>query len=271
MKSLRILAAAALISGSLRASEPKAPPPPVARPVAAPAALAATLKPDLRISLVPTNGIGPVYDFVIENVGNLPAKESTIHFWAWPPCPGAMLAASVDPGKLFKSEPLRALPVTTHPSNAFHYSVQMPEGYRGCRLRTVVDANHVIDELREDNNEASVQTAPRPRPDLEAWVTQSSPDAWRGTILITNKGNAPSPPCVLMAYCNAQKVNVGAGDAWPCGGNGPSRTWTFDVPRLEPGKRFEMQTPVQVKWLSIRVDTVNQVDESDEKNNTWPR
>ena len=164
--------------GSRRRRTRKAPPPsskavaPAGRPGHAPPARISRSRPSR------TTDIGPLYDFKIENVGNLPSKEAGIQFWVTPPCARPAAQANLGPGKLILTGTFKGLVVTTSPQYAFSYSFEMPAFYMGCAIKVIVDPDHHLVEVTRDNNEAIVQTVLPPAPDLVpcvlSWITKNS-------------------------------------------------------------------------------------------------
>lgn len=275
MKNNLILAAAALVVGNLAVAEIKSTPPPSTKVNSGLPVAAVQIRADLTISPKPAPGHGPLYDFKIENVGKVPSKETTIRFYAMPPCKRHpnQPAADIGNGKLIGSLPLKALVVTTSPSYAFSASMQMPESLRGCRMRARVDAEQAVSEMSEDNNDATIETSLPPRPDLTTTMVQPSGGGDR-YFLVRNGGGAQAGPSVLYVRCTSQKVNVHGNDVYPCDptGNNPSKTWTWNVPALAVGADFKHAVPIPgfSAHFELRADSNNQVLESNESNNVWP-
>jgi hypothetical protein len=258
MKSLGILLAAALAAGNLAASETKAPPA-SSKGAPPPAAFAVPMRADLKVSAKPNNGIGPLFDFKIENVGNLKSREAGIQFWAMPPCqlPNGIIGS----GKLLKTGTVPALVVTTSPSYAFSYSFEMPPAFRGCGIKVVVDPDHLVLEVTRDNNEVILQTHLPPAPDLVV-------SYWLGKFTVKNQGDANAGASVARVSCSSAAQNH------PCDPQGGSnqKTWTYNVPALAPGQTFVFDSPIvhQYKdFLTAVADTNHQVPELIETNNVW--
>lgn len=265
MQSLCLLAIAALAGMNLAAAETKAPPA-SARPNAAVPAFATPMRPDLKITAKPNNGIGPLFDFKIENLGNVPSKEAAIQFWVTPPCARPSSLAGVGSGKLFKTGKVKALVVTTSPSYAFSYSFEMPGYVRGCALKVIVDSDKEVLEVKEDNNEAIVQTLLPPAPDLVARFQagyQSIPK-----VVVKNQGNATAGASVVRLSCSSNEAGH------PCDpvGKTNGKMWTWDVPSLPAGQEFSVNSPISSQYkdlLTVVADVNHQVGEWEENNNTW--
>lgn len=279
MRPPRVLAAAALVGTTLGAVEVKTIPtaPPVAKKVVAVPGLASPMLPDLKLTAKPTNGNGPVFDFKIENIGKVPSKEASIRFYVLPPCKRwvSQTPPDIGSGRLLLEGDVKALIVTTSASYASSYSVEMPLDWRGCRLRAVVDHENALAELSNDNNEATIETNPAPRPDLVVFYLPSQHDSQAfPKVLVRNKGNAPAGASLLQFRCYSEKVNVHGNEVYPCDvqGNMPSKTWTFNVPALTPNQDHQITAPVrhQTGKITIRLDINNQVKEANETNNEFP-
>lgn len=260
-RSVSFLAAAAILCGTQVAAQQFTAAPDSAQvtPVR-PSVGASQLRPDLKISAKAIgSGIGPVYDFRIENVGKVKAPASTIQFWAMPPCK----QSGLDNKKLIKNGQIKALVVTTSPSYSVSHSVEMPKAYRGCHLRAVVDAEHVIAELSEDNNAVTIETV-LPRPDLYPQYIISESSNKTDRITVHNIGNATAGPSILWMRCS-------------CGieGKPELKTWTWYLTSLAPGKAYTVNAPTRVQVVGlnaveVRVDFNKHIDESNENNNVFP-
>ncbi len=261
MKSPCILAAVGLASMSLAASEQAKAPPPSSKAMPPPAVLAVPYRSDLKITFKPHNGYGLLFDFVIENVGNLKSKETDIQFWVRPPCPRPDVQASLGSGKLIKSGKVKALVVTTSPNYAFHYSFEIPAPMLGCAIKAVVDPSHTLLESNENNNEVTVQTALPPVADLV--VTY-----WNGQFKVKNIGNAAAGASTARVECASNQ------QSHPCDPQGGSsqKTWNYNVPALSPGQAHTFGSPLAdqyAQFLHVVADAQNQVPELNKGNNTW--
>lgn len=265
MKTPCLLVAAILAGTSLAASDTKAPAP--SSKLAPPSlAGAVSYRPDLKITAKPNNGIGPLFDFKIENVGNLPSKETGIQFWVTPPCARPQSQFGMGSGKLLKTGTFKGLVVTTSPSYAMSYSFEMPPVYRGCVLKVVVDPEHHLLEVTRDNNEAIVQTLLPPAPDLVPSFTIGADYVTK--IRIKNEGNATAPASVVRMSCTS------TGGGYPCDPQGRTnhKTWTWDVPSIPAGQEHVIQAPISYSYkefVTIVADVNHQVGEWNENNNVW--
>ena len=267
MKSLFSLLAAALAVTALDASETKAPPPSTK---ASPpnAAMPVPLRPDLKVTAPPNNVIGPLFDFRIENVGNMASKEAGIQFWVMPPCALPASQAMLGAGKLIKTGEVKALVVTTSPSLVFKYSFEMPPPFRGCAIKVVLDPEHHLLETTRDNNEVILQTQLPPAPDLVPYLSMGEYNVTQ--VRIKNEGNATAPASVVRMSCSS----TGAG--YPCDpvGKTSQKTWNWNVPSIPAGQTHTIISPVAYAYkdfLTIQADINHQVGEWNETNNVWPK
>ena len=269
MRSLYILTVAALAGTNVAAADGTATPP-VAKKVVGQPGITLPMLPDLKITAKPTNGIGPVFDFLIENIGKAPSKEASIRFHAMPPCKHWKSESPQDigSGKLILEGRVKALVVTTSQSYATSHSVEMPSAWRGCQLRATVDPEHALAELSNDNNAASIETHNAPRPDLVVSFNSET-----RKILVQNKGHVPAGASILFMQCHHEMMNTAGHDFYPCDieGHQKSKAWTFNVPALAAFQDHLIQSPIQNNGgIKIHVDANDQVKESDEDNNFWP-
>lgn len=228
--------------------------------------------PDLQIT-PKSPGVGPLYDFLIKNLGKAPSKESTIQFYALPPC---KKPASMQSEKLLLAGKVKALVVTTSPSYAFSYSIEMPADLRGCRLKAVLNADHAFAEMRDDNNEAVVETPLPPAPDLVLLFQKGDDDLWGHKLIVKNQGNAPAGASAVHMWCSCQPDHLygSANMFMPCDPHGTvcQKSWDWNTPALAPGQTHTISFPLSSYYVrktnwEAKTDTKNQVEESNENNN----
>ena len=136
-------------------------------------------------------------------------------------------------------------------------------------IRVVADAQLVVTEFDERNNETSVQLTP-PCPDFAVSITKNWEDAnlrYRAHVTITNIGNAPSPAGMIVRVIGSTEGLASIVDA-----TGLPLNDTRTIDALAPGASQSFNSAgkflgTSTLYVKVLVDFFKTVRESNENNN----